>query len=125
MYEVTIRKSFSAAHTLAIGGKCEELHGHNFLVDITAGAENLNDEGVVIDFRILKAWAHDILEEVDHKFLNELPAFKDMNPSAEIIARYIYTRLSEKAATAGISIRKVTVWESDNAYATYRGQTSV
>ena len=121
MYEVTIRKSFSAAHTLTIGGKCEELHGHNFMVDITAGSEKLNDAGVVIDFRILKAWAQDILEEVDHKFLNELPAFEGMNPSAEIIARYIFTRLSEKASTEGITIRKVAVWESDNAYATYEG----
>ncbi len=121
MYEVTIRKSFSAAHTLAIGGKCEELHGHNFMVDVTAGSESVNNEGVVIDFRVLKAWVHEIFEEIDHKFLNDLSAFKDMNPSAEIIARFIYTRLLEKTSAAGITLRKVTVWESDNAYATYRG----
>ncbi|HEU17885.1 MAG TPA: 6-carboxytetrahydropterin synthase [Deltaproteobacteria bacterium] len=124
MYEATIRKSFSAAHTLAIGGKCEELHGHNFMVDITAGSENVNDEGVVIDFRILKAWADEIFEEIDHKYLNDLPAFQGMNPSAEIIARFMYTRFSERASAVGITIRKVTVWESDNAYATYRGQNS-
>lgn len=121
MYEVTIRKSFSAAHTLAIGGKCETLHGHNFMVDITAASKNLTEEGLVIDFRILKAWARDIVEEIDHRFLNELPAFHDANPSSENIARYIYQRLEKKAASAGVTIRKVTVWESDNAYATYRG----
>ncbi|MBN2255547.1 MAG: 6-carboxytetrahydropterin synthase [Deltaproteobacteria bacterium] len=123
MYEVTIRKSFSAAHTLAIGGKCEELHGHNFRVDITAGSETVNAEGIVIDFRILKAWANEILEEIDHTFLNNLPAFNDVNPSSEMIARFIYERLGEKAASAGVAIRKVTVWESDNAYATYGGDT--
>jgi 6-pyruvoyltetrahydropterin/6-carboxytetrahydropterin synthase len=123
MYEVTIRKSFSAAHTLAIGGKCEDLHGHNFRVDITAGSEKVNAEGIVIDFRILKAWANEILEEIDHTFLNDLPVFNDVNPSSEMIARFIYERLGEKAASAGVAIRKVTVWESDNACATYRGDT--
>lgn len=124
MYEVTIRKSFSAAHTLDIGGKCENLHGHNFVVDVTVGSDDLNSEGLIIDFRLLKAWTDEILEELDHKYLNELPCFQEANPSSEIIARYIYTRMFEKIRGEALEITKVTVWESNNAWATYRGQRS-
>jgi 6-pyruvoyltetrahydropterin/6-carboxytetrahydropterin synthase len=124
MYEVTIRKSFSAAHTLTIGGKCEELHGHNFAVDVTAGSPVLNREGVVIDFRLLKEWLDDILENIDHKYLNDLPGFQEENPSSEIIARFIYDRMVEKAEAHTVEIVKVAVWESDNAFATYRGGNS-
>jgi len=89
MYEVTIIKSFSAAHLLAeIGGKCEELHGHNFKVEITASAEGLNSNGLLIDFRFLKK-SGDILEDIDHKYLNSLTSFSGINPSAENI-RQIY-----------------------------------
>ena len=63
MYEVTIRRSFSAAHTLKeIGGKCEELHGHNFVVEVSVTVPDLNREGLAIDFRVLKRWTEEILE---------------------------------------------------------------
>jgi len=84
MYEVTIIKSFSAAHLLAeIGGKCEELHGHNFKVEVTVAAEELNSNGLLIDFRFLKKVLGEILEEIDHKYLNTLTSFAGKNPSAE------------------------------------------
>ena len=87
MYEVTIIKSFSAAHLLAqIGGKCEELHGHNFRVEVTLAAPDLNESGLLIDFRIVKKWLNVILDQMDHKHLNELPCFAGINPSAENIA---------------------------------------
>jgi len=121
MYEVTIRKSFSAAHKLDIGGKCEELHGHNFFVDVTIGTSELNSEGLVIDFRVLKAWTSDILEDLDHTFLNDLPFFQGTNPSSETIARYIYEKLEERLTSDTLVISHVTVWESENAWARYRG----
>ncbi|OHE22516.1 MAG: 6-carboxytetrahydropterin synthase QueD, partial [Syntrophobacterales bacterium RBG_19FT_COMBO_59_10] len=83
MYEVTIKRSFSAAHLLKeIGGKCEELHGHNFFVEVSVGAESLNEEGLLIDFRLLKRWTDSVLDELDHKYLNELSCFKEKNPSS-------------------------------------------
>ncbi len=92
MFEVTIIKSFSAAHQLAdIGGKCEELHGHNFKVEVTVGAPDLNSDGILIDFRLVKKWLKDILDEMDHQHLNDLPFFAGKNPSSENIAYYIYT----------------------------------
>jgi len=124
MYEVSIRKSFSAAHTLDIGGKCEDLHGHNFTVDITVSSQNLDSEGLVIDFRILKEWADDILDELDHTYLNNLSHFKDINPSSESVARFIFDRTVEKVRDKNITVSKVTVWESNTAWATYRGVES-
>lgn len=120
MYGVTIKKSFSAAHLLKeIGGKCEELHGHNFLVEISVAAESLNEEGLLIDFRTVKRWTDEVLEQLDHKYLNELEYFKNRNPSSEAIARFLYEQISEKARQANVALSRVTVWESDNSYVTY------
>lgn len=123
MYEVTIRKSFSAAHILKeSGGKCEDLHGHNFIVEVTVRGESLNEEDILIDFRDLKRWTHEILEALDHKYLNETEVFKDMNPSSERIARYIHDRLADKVKTMGLNIARVTVWESENARVVYSNE---
>ncbi len=68
MYEVTINRSFSAAHTLRdVGGKCESLHGHNFRVEVTVAGESLNGEGLLVDFRLLKRWTDETLEMLDHR----------------------------------------------------------
>jgi 6-pyruvoyltetrahydropterin/6-carboxytetrahydropterin synthase len=120
MFEVTIIKSFSAAHLLAeIGGKCEELHGHNFKVEITVAAEKLNSNGLLIDFRFLKKVLGEILEDVDHKHLNALTAFTGINPSAENIAKYICDKMETKVKTAGVNVVRVKIWESENAAVTY------
>ena len=123
MYEVTVKKSFSAAHLLKdIGGKCEELHGHNFIVEVSVSASGLNREGLLIDFRTLKKWTDEVLTDLDHKHLNALPSFTDMNPSSENIARFIYDRITEKAQRQAIEVSRVTVWESDNARVSYHGR---
>ena|SRR3989339_32555 len=120
MYEVTIKKSFSAAHLLKeIGGKCEELHGHNFLVEVSVAAESLNSEGLLIDFRVVKGWTDEVLEQLDHKYLNELEYFKSINPSSEQLARFLYDRISEKSRQAKITLSRVTVWESENSCVSY------
>ena len=120
MYEVTIKKSFSAAHLLKeIGGKCEELHGHNFLVEVSVVSESLNSEGLLIDFRVVKRWTDEVLEQLDHKYLNEIEYFKSVNPSSEQLARFLYDRISEKALQAKVTLSRVTVWESENSCVTY------
>jgi len=122
MFEVTIIKSFSAAHLLAeIGGKCEELHGHNFKVEVTVGAPDLNSEGILIDFRLVKKWLKDILDKMDHQPLNDLPFFSGKNPSSENIAYYIYTSLLQMVKKDHVKILRVKVWESENAAVTYTG----
>ena len=120
MYEVTIIKSFSAAHLLAqIGGKCEELHGHNFKVEVTVAAPSLSESGLLIDFRVVKKWLTEILDKMDHKHLNELPNFAGINPSAENIAKYIYSEIKLKSAQAEVKVVRVKVWESENAAVSY------
>lgn len=121
MFEVTIIKSFSAAHLLAeIGGKCEELHGHNFKVEVTVGANQLTDEGILIDFRLVKKWLKEILDEMDHQHLNELPFFNGQNPSSENIAYHVHQEIKVRIKESGIKVVRVKVWESENAAVTYR-----
>jgi len=121
MFEVTIKKMFSAAHMLTeIGGICEKLHGHNFVVEVTVASEELNPEGIILDFRYLKQRTNEILDTLDHKCLNELPEFKNRNPSSEYIAKYIYDRLTCALEPGTFFISKVTVWESEDARVTYR-----
>jgi 6-pyruvoyltetrahydropterin/6-carboxytetrahydropterin synthase len=120
MYEVTIIKSFSAAHILAkIGGKCEELHGHNFKVEVTVAAPDLNESGLLIDFRVIKKWLNVILDQMDHKHLNELPYFAGINPSAENIAKFICAQMEPQAKEWQVRIARIKVWESENAAVTY------
>ena len=120
MYEVIIIKSFSAAHVLPeIGGKCEDLHGHNFKVEVTVAAPELYSTGLLIDFRVFKKWLGEILEDIDHKHLNILPSFAGINPSAENIAKYICEKIELKVEPAKVNVVRVKIWESENAAVTY------
>ncbi len=119
MYEITVIKTFSAAHDLDIGGKHEGIHGHNFKVEATIESEELNTDGLVLDFRVLKKWLNEILEEMDHKFLGNLPPFIDISPTAENIARFIYDRLGRNAASMDLQVSRIVVWESENSKALY------
>lgn len=120
MFEVTIIKSFSAAHLLAeIGGKCEELHGHNFKVEVTVGAPALNSEGILIDFRLVKKWLKDVLDRMDHQHLNDLSFFAGINPSSENISLYIYQEMQTMVKETAVKILRVKVWESENAAVSY------
>lgn len=122
MYEVTIKKDFAAAHRLSdIGGKCEDLHGHNFAVEVTLGAPGLDGQGLLVDFRDVKKWLGEILDELDHKCLNDVPYFSATNPSSENVARFIYDRISAKLPD-GLAVARVTVWESEDARVAYTGE---
>ena len=123
MYKITITKSFSAAHVLQeIGGKCEYQHGHNFKVDVTVSAARLNDEDLLVDFRVLKGWTARVMEELDHKYLNELSPFEGVNPSSERVARYIFERIEESARPLNLRVEEVVVWESDTSRVAYTGE---
>jgi 6-pyruvoyltetrahydropterin/6-carboxytetrahydropterin synthase len=120
MFELKIITHFSAAHQLkAFRGACESLHGHNWKVEVYVTSDVLDDSGVVIDFRILKKHVRNIMETLDHKFLNDLGPFKDTNPSSENIARYVAEQLSPLLQERQITVSRITAWESDNACATY------
>ena len=120
MYMLTIRTSFAAAHNLVTyQGDCENLHGHNWKVDVAVTARELDRAGLGIDFKILKREAGAIINELDHKYLNDNPVFRDISPSSEHISKYLYQRISERMNNDNIKIDSITVWESDNASARY------
>lgn len=120
MYELTIQTKFSAAHQLRnYNGRCENLHGHNWKVDVYVTAEKLDDVGLAVDFRVLKDTTNGFLDQIEHKFLNDIPPFNEMNPSSENIARWLYLGLSNKLNDGNVKVSRIRVWESDNAAATY------
>ena len=125
MYELKIITEFSAAHNLRnFRGKCEALHGHNWKVEVVLSGKNLDESGVVLDFAEVKGATSEIMSEIDHRYLNDLPFFMENNPSSENIARYIFHRLQEKIDNDRVRIRRVTAWESQDACASYLGESA-
>lgn len=121
MYELTVIAEFEAAHRIVdYPGKCNRLHGHNWSVEVTVEGARLNALGMLIDFKELKQEVNVVLEGLDHVYLNETEAFKHENPTAEHIAKYIYTALAARALFAEeIKVRSVKVWESPKSAVTY------
>jgi 6-pyruvoyltetrahydropterin/6-carboxytetrahydropterin synthase len=120
MYELKIITDFSAAHRLEnFYGKCESLHGHNWKVEVFLLGDRLDDAGLVKDFGVVKGKAREVLAELDHKYLNDLPVFRQQNPSSENLARYLYERLGMVLDGEGVRVSRVSVWESDTSCATY------
>lgn len=118
MFELSISGDFSSAHFLkGYQGACQHLHGHTWRVEVTIVAAQLNEIGLVFDFREMKKKLSEFLDTMDHKCLNDLPAFQQVNPSTETIARHIYREFGKLCLP--FSIKKVQVWESDNASVTY------
>lgn len=114
MYTVTIRTEFNSAHKLRdYEGKCESLHGHNWVVEAALSSKKLDKSGMVADFAVLKRELNKFLERLDHKFLNELKPFNKINPTSENIARYIYEGMSR------FRPKRVTVWETPTSSAVY------
>lgn len=123
MYEVTVLSYFSGAHRLRyLHGKCEELHGHNWKVEISVASNRLTKEGVVLDFKVLKQKLEKVLNSLDHTYLNDLPYFSEMEPSSENIAKYIFDQLKRELNRYHVILKRVTAWESETASATYFGR---
>ena len=122
MYELLIESEFSAAHRLReYHGACENLHGHNWRVEMSVGGDNLDKLGMLIDFRELKRILSEAVDHFDHVYLNELPEFEKQNPTTENMARILFEECSRKLPQ-GVRVRSVTVWESPRCGARYSGQ---
>ncbi len=122
MFQVSVEESFSAGHALrGYKGKCENPHGHNYKVRVTLEGPALDSVGLLYDFVHLKQIIHQAIHGVDHKFLNDLPPFDVINPSAENIAKYLYDETSKQMRQQpnGARIASITVWETDQTAATY------
>lgn len=120
-FKISVTDDFSAAHNLReYEGKCEKLHGHNFKVKITVGANTLDKTGMVYDFHFLKQEFKHVLAQLDHSYLNKLPFFKKTNPTSENIARFIFKSLKKKIDKQGRKLLAVTVWETEGNEASYQ-----
>jgi 6-pyruvoyltetrahydropterin/6-carboxytetrahydropterin synthase len=125
MFEITVEESFAAGHALrGYRGKCENVHGHNYKVEVTLEGEQLDETGLLVDFVELKRWLRNVIERLDHRMLNEIPPFDRVNPTAENMARYFYEEISralrESAGRDRVRVARVRIWETDTTTATYR-----
>ncbi|MDR1083791.1 MAG: 6-carboxytetrahydropterin synthase QueD [Deltaproteobacteria bacterium] len=123
MFELKVTNRFAAAHNLReFYGRCEDLHGHNWFVEARVRAEELDKTGLVMDFGVIKKILHEVLDLLDHKYLNELEYFKTDNPSSENIAVLIFQEMAPRITEASegrVRLHSVSAWENESSCATY------
>jgi 6-pyruvoyltetrahydropterin/6-carboxytetrahydropterin synthase len=119
VFSLTVRTVFAAAHRLReYEGNCENLHGHNWRVEVTVESEVLDKRGIALDFRVMKGALNELLARLDHGYLNDVPPFDTENPSSENIARYIFEEMEGRIPSPA-RLARVTVWESEDARAEF------
>ncbi|MGI6045936.1 MAG: 6-carboxytetrahydropterin synthase QueD [Eggerthellaceae bacterium] len=119
-YEVSIKDHFDAAHSLpGYDGQCQYLHGHTWDVELTVVGGSLDKVGLLCDFKMLKDELHAILDNFDHHYINQIPPFNSINPTAENLARIIFYELEGRIPNT-VTLKEVSVWESPYAKVTYR-----
>ncbi|MBW2501978.1 MAG: 6-carboxytetrahydropterin synthase QueD [Deltaproteobacteria bacterium] len=122
MFDIFIKSHFSAGHHLRdYPGNCERPHGHNWKVEVTVRATELDSLGMGIDFRTVKEAVNKVLNSLDHHNLNEHPDFQAVNPSSENIAVFIFNEVQQEIASDRCNVHAVTVCETDNSGVTYFG----
>jgi 6-pyruvoyltetrahydropterin/6-carboxytetrahydropterin synthase len=120
MYELTVQRTFSAAHHLRdYDGPCARMHGHNYRVEISVAGPSPLQNGMLLDFGELKAICDAVLDELDHRCLNELPAFAEENVTSENLAAHIYHEIAGKLPFEGVRLARVRLWESDTSSVIY------
>jgi len=122
MFEVTVEQTFAAGHALRnYHGKCEDVHGHNYRVRVTVEGEQLDATGLLVDFLDVNRLITGAVGYLDHRFINDLKPFDEINPSAENIAKYFYEQVSSGLTNeVPVRISAVQVWETDTSSAVYR-----
>ena len=120
MFELSVKTHFSAAHKLVgYDGCCANLHGHNWDVEIFVRGSRLNALGMLIDFRDMKVAIREVMKEVDHCDLNQLPAFLRENPTSENRARDLHRKFGERLNSESYQVYKITVCETPGTTASY------
>jgi 6-pyruvoyltetrahydropterin/6-carboxytetrahydropterin synthase len=122
MYDIFVKTHFSSGHHLRdYPGSCELPHGHNWNVTVTVRATELDDLGMGIDFKVLKKHVYAVVDQLDHRNLNEMAAFADINPSSEHIATFIWDQLEGPLSHERYGLHSVSVYETDTSGLTYYG----
>jgi 6-pyruvoyltetrahydropterin/6-carboxytetrahydropterin synthase len=119
MFEIFVEHTFAAAHQLRnYHGKCENLHGHNYKVQVGMEGPDVDANGLLFDFTELKKRLRATSEYLDHQFINELQPFDRINPTAENIAKYFFDEIQRHLSDGKVAY--VRVWETDTSCAVYR-----
>ncbi len=119
MFTISVETNFWASHQLVLlDGSKERVHHHNWLVSADVSSDKLNSMAVVMDFQELKAMVDDIVSEFDNVALNEISYFRQNNPSAENVARYIYEKLRAKLPKS-VKLQNVRVVEEPGCAANF------
>jgi len=119
-YTLKILADFASAHTLRdYPGDCSRMHGHNWKLEVEVSASALNDHGMGMDFKTIKTATRELAKTLDHRYLNDIPPFDTVNPTAENIAQYFYQNLSNTLNIDTAKISGVTLWETDRACVRY------
>jgi 6-pyruvoyltetrahydropterin/6-carboxytetrahydropterin synthase len=120
-YTVKVINHFASAHTLRnYPGACQRMHGHNWKLETKVVANELDEMGMAVDFKVIKKAVQALADQLDHRYLNEIPPFDVINPTAENIAQWFFKRLSETLNDERIRVKSVTIWETEFACATYK-----
>lgn len=124
MYSLNVVSDFASAHTLRnYPGACSRMHGHNWKVEAEVEASQLDEVGMAIDFKVIRQAVKKLTDRLDHYYLNEIPPFDEINPTAENIAAYLYRGLSEALNDGRIRVRAITLWETERACVRYSEDT--
>ena len=119
-YTLKILADFASAHTLRdYPGDCSRMHGHNWKIEVEVTATALNEHGMGMDFKTIKTATRALAKTLDHRYLNDIPPFDTVNPTAENIAQYFYQSLSKTLNIETAKISGVTLWETDRACVRY------
>jgi 6-pyruvoyltetrahydropterin/6-carboxytetrahydropterin synthase len=119
-YTLKVVVDFAASHILhGHSGKCARLHGHNWKVEAEVQTHDLDHLGVAIDFQDIKTPLRELVEALDHRHLNDLPAFQGVNPTAEHVARYLFRELASRLDDGRVRVNAITIWETERASVRY------
>ncbi len=124
-YTLKILTDFASAHTLSgYPGACARMHGHNWKIEVEVNASGLDAIGMGVDFKVIKQATRDLAGQLDHRYLNELEQFTEINPTAENIAAWFYRQLSEQLNNDRIAVHAITLWETERACVRYAEEKS-
>ena len=120
-WRLRVSSDFSSSHQLRhYEGKCENMHGHNFTVEVDVEGDRLDSKlGILMDFKELKRLLKVVTDELDHRHLNDLPDFAEQNPSSELLARHVFRRLKDLLAAYPVTLAEVMVSEKQSSRAYY------
>lgn len=123
-YTLKILEDFASAHTLRdYPGDCSRMHGHNWKLEVEVVAGALDAAGMGVDFKVIKQATRALAKTLDHRYLNDIAPFDKVNPTAENIAAYFYTHLSQTLNSPSVRVSAVTLWETERACVRYSEPT--